>query len=215
MALDTESDVARATLAASTVTSSSASPATTSTAPVSADHEQAALLHDVNALVEQYSDVFAEPSGLPPDRGVEHVIPLLPDSQPPFQRMYRLAPSELQEVQRQVTDLLAKKLIEPSTSPYGAPILFVEKKTGDLRMVVDYRALNKITVKNRYPLPRIDDLFDKLFGAQYFSCLDAASGFHQVLLKDEDKPKTAFRTPFGHYQFRVLPFGLTNAPATF
>ena len=118
-------------------------------------------------------------------------------------------------MQRQVTNLLAKRLIEPSTSPFGAPILFVEKKTGDLRMVVDYRALNKVTVKNRYPLPRIDDLFDKLFGAKYFSCLDAASGFHQILLKDEDKPKTAFRTPFGHYQFRVLPFGLTNAPATF
>ena len=82
-------------------------------------------------------------------------------------------------------------------------------------MVVDYRALNKITVKNRYPMPRIDDLFDKLFGAQYFSSLDAASGFHQILLKDEDKPKTAFRTPYGHYQFRVLPFGLTIAPATF
>ena len=93
--------------------------------------------------------------------------------------------------------------------------MFVEKKTGDLRMVVDYRALNKITVKNRYPLPRIDDLFDKLFGAQYFSCLDAASGLHQILLRDEDKPKTAFRTLFGHYQFKVLSFGLTNAPATF
>ena len=91
----------------------------------------------------------------------------------------------------------------------------VEKKTGELRMVVDYRALNKVTVKNRYPLPRIDDLFDKLFGAKYFSCLDAASGFHQILLKEADKPKTAFRTPFGHYHFKVLPFGLTNAPATF
>ena len=111
--------------------------------------------------------------------------------------MYRLSPLELKEVQRQVTDLLAKRLIEPSTSPFGAPILFVEKKTGDLRMGVDYRALNTVTVKNRYPLPRIDDLFDKLFGAKYFSCLDAASGFHQILLKDEDKPKTAFRTPFG------------------
>ena len=129
--------------------------------------------------------------------------------------MYRLAPSELQEVQRQITDLLSKQLIEPSTSPYGAPILFVEKKSGELRMVVDYRALNKITVKNRYPLPHIDDLFDKLFGAKYFSCLEAASGFHQILLKDADKSKTAFRTPFGHHQFRVLPFGLTNAPGTF
>ena len=214
LVLVTQAEIANATLAAADVRESvtSSSPAT---ARATADPEQAHLLQHIDALKQQYSDVFAEPSGLPPDRGVEHVIPLLPDSQPPFQRMYRLAPSELQEVQRQVTDLLAKQLIEPSTSPFGAPILFVEKKTGDLRMVVDYRALNKITVKNRYPLPRIDDLFDKLFGAQYFSCLDAASGFHQILLKDEDKPKTAFRTPFGHYQFRVLPFGLTNAPATF
>ena len=179
------------------------------------DAEQADLHKHIDSLQQDFADVFAPPSGLPPDRGVEHVIPLLPDSQPPFQRMYRLAPSELQEVQRQITDLLSKQLIEPSTSPYGASILFVEKKTGELRMVVDYRALNKVTVKNRYPLPRIDDLFDKLFGAKYFSCLDAASGFHQILLKDEDKPKTAFRTPFGHYQFKVLPFGLTNAPATF
>ena len=109
---------------------------------------------------------------MPPDRGVAHVIPLLPDSQPSFQRMYRLSPSEMQEVQRQITDLLSKQLIAPSPSPFEAPILFVKKKTGDLRMVVDYTALNKMTVTNRYPLPRIDDLFDKLFGAQYFSCLD-------------------------------------------
>ena len=215
-----EADIARATLATANVTTASdvPSPCAADTCAVpsnTADPEQADLLQHVDALKQQYADVFAEPSGFPPDRGVEHVMPLLPDSQPPFQRMYRLAPSELQEVQRQVTDLLAKKQLEPSTSPYGAPILFVEKKTEDLRMVVDYRALNKITVKNRYPLPRIDDLFDKLFGAQYFSCLDAASGFHQVLLKDDDKPKTAFRTPFGHYQFRVLPFGLSNALATF
>lgn len=91
----------------------------------------------------------------------------------------------------------------------------MKKKTGELRMVVGYRALNKLTIKNRYPLPRVDDLFDKLHGAKYFSSLDAASGFHQILLKPEDRPKTAFRTPFGHYQFKVLPFGLTNAPATF
>ena len=201
--------------ASSSAAASNLSPATADAAPAPVAAEQAEVLQHVDALRQQSSDVFAEPSGLPPDRGVEHVVLLLPDSQPPFQRAYRLTPSDLQEVQRQVTDLRAKQVIEPSTSPYGAPILFVEKKTGDLRMVVGYRALNKITVKNRYPLPCIDDLFDKLFGAQYFSCLDAASGFHQVLLKDEDKPKTAFRTPFGHYQFRVLPFGLTNAPATF
>ena len=144
--LVTRADIDQANLAAVNVTGPSVAPATSSSdsAVALSDPEQADLLRHVDALRQQYCDVFAEPSGLPPDRGVEHVIPLLPDSQPPFQRMYRLAPSELQEVQRQVTDLLAKKLIEPSTSPYGAPILFVEKKTGDLRMVVDYRALNKI-----------------------------------------------------------------------
>ena len=117
---------------------------------------------------------------------MEHVIPLLPDSQPPAQQMYRLAPSELPKVQQQVIDLLAKQLIELSTSPFGAPILFVEKKTGNLRVVVDYRALDKIKVKSRDTLPQINDLLNKLFGAQYFSCLDAASGFHQILLRDED-----------------------------
>ena len=173
------------------------------------------LAQQITALQQQYNTVFAEPSGLPPDRGIEHVIPLLPDSQPPFQRMYRLSPSELQEVRRNVTELLRKDLIEPSVSSFGAPILFVEKKDKTLRMVIDYRALNKLTVKNRYPLPRIDDLFDQLHGAKYFTSLDAASGFHQIRLREEDRPKTAFRTPFGHYQFKVLPFGLTNALATF
>ena len=200
------------TLAAAGVTDSIA---VNQTSAAVDDAEHADLHKHIDTLQHDFADVFATPSGLPPDRGVEHVIPLLPDSQPPFQRMYRLAPSELQEVQRQITELLSKQLIEPSTRPYGAPVPVVEKKTGELRMVVDYRALNKVTVKNRYPLPRIDDLFDKLFGAKYFSCLDAASGFHQILLKEADKPKTAFRTPFGHYQFKALPFGLTNAPATF
>ena len=173
------------------------------------------LTNSIASLRDEFADVCAPPSSLPPDRGVEHVIPLLPDSQPPFKSTYRLAPAELAEVKTQVTDLLEKGLIEPSTSAYGSPILFVKKKTGELRMVVDYRELNKLTVKNRYPLPRIDDLFDKLHGAQYFTSLDAASGFHQILLKPNNRPKTAFRTPFGHYQFKVLPFGLTNAPATF
>ena len=144
LVLVTQAEIANVTLAAADVRESVSS-SSVATAPATADPEQAHLLQHIDALQQQYSDVFVEPSGLPPDRGVEHVIPLLPDSQPPFQRMYRLAPSELQEVQRQVTDLLAKQLIEPSTSPFGAPILFVEKKTGDVRMVVDYRALNKIT----------------------------------------------------------------------
>ncbi len=152
---------------------------------------------------------------MPSDRGIENVIPLEADSQPQFKQMYRLSPAELIEVKRQVTDLLKKQLIEPSVSPFGAPILFVLKKTDELRMVTDYRALNKMIIKSQYPLPRIDDLFDKLQGSKFFTSLDAASAFHQILLQESDRPKTAFRTPFEHYQFWVLPFGLTNAPATF
>ena len=121
----------------------------------------------------------------------------------------------MQEVWSNVTELLQKSLIEPSVSRVGAPILFVEQKDKTLQMFIDYRALNKLTLKNRYPVLRIHDLFDQLHGARYFTSLDAASGFHQILLREQDRPKTAFRTPFGHNQFKELPFGLPNAPATF
>jgi hypothetical protein len=129
--------------------------------------------------------------------------------------MFRLSPEELAEVEQQVADLLKHELIEPSFSPYGAPVLFVSKKDGFLRMCIDYRALNKITVKNKYPLPRIDQLLDSLAGAKIFTSLDLQSGYYQIRITPENVAKTAFRTPFGHYQFKVLSFGLTNAPATF
>ncbi|GIL46319.1 hypothetical protein Vafri_3330, partial [Volvox africanus] len=127
----------------------------------------------------------------------------------------RLSPLELDEVKRQVTDLLAKGMIRPSTSPYSAPILFVGKKDGSLRMCIDYRGLNAATVKNRYPLPRVDDLLDKLKGSAYFSSIDLQQGYNQIRIAESDIPKTAFRTPFGHFEYTVLSFGLTNAPATF
>ncbi|KAJ9523909.1 hypothetical protein QJQ45_022343 [Haematococcus lacustris] len=126
-----------------------------------------------------------------------------------------LSPREEAEVKKQVAELLAKGLIEPSSSPYGAPILFVQKKDGSLRMCIDYRVLNKFTVRDRYPLPRIDDLFDKLAGKRVFSSLDLQSGYHQIRITEEDVPKTAFLTPMGQFKFKVLCFGLTNAPATF
>ncbi|CAI7731578.1 unnamed protein product [Closterium sp. NIES-54] len=119
------------------------------------------------------------------------------------------------ELKNQLEDLLAKEFIQPNSSPYAYPVLFVRKKDGSLRMCVDYRGLNKITVKNRYTLPRIDELFEQVGEARYFSKLDLRSGYHQVRIQSEDIPKTAFRTRYGHYEFRVLPFGLTNAPATF
>lgn len=169
-------------------------------------------------LLAEYKDVFppALPPGLPPERGGPgHTINLEPNSKPPFRPVYRLSPLELQEVKKQLAELLEKGYIEPSSSPFGAPVLFVQKKDGSLRMCVDYRALNKLTVKNRYPLPRIDDLFDALQGATCFSSLDLMSGYHQIRVAPADVEKTAFRTPIGHFQFRVLPFGLCNAPATF
>ena len=171
---------------------------------------------EIRAVVEQYGDVFAPiPAGLPPDRGVSHTIPLIEGAAPPYKKMYRLSPKEKQEVEDQVKELLEKGWIEPSTSPYGAPVIFAPKKDGTLRMCVDYRALNLITVKNRYPLPRIDDLLDKLHGATMFTSLDLQSGYHQIRITDEDGPKTAFLTHMGLYQYKVLCFGISNAPSTF
>jgi hypothetical protein len=168
-------------------------------------------------LLNEFKDVFPDdlPNELPPDRGAHHTIPLEENAKPPFRPLYRVSPAELKEIETQVKALLDKGFIEPSASPFGAPVLFVKKKDGSLRMVVDYRALNRLTVKNKFPIPRIDDLLDKLSGANYFSSLDLMSGYHQIRIRDEDVPKTAFRTPLGHYQFKVLAFGLTNAPATF
>ena len=122
---------------------------------------------------------------------------------------------ELNELKSQLKELIDKKYIRPSVSPWGAPVIFVKKKDGTMRLCIDYRQLNKMTIKNRYPLPHIDDLFDQLHGATVFSKIDLRSGYHQVRIKDEDIFKTAFKTRYGHYEFVVMPFGLTNAPVVF
>ena len=173
-------------------------------------------LNRLSDVLDQYADVFAPlPAGLPPARQVDHVIDLEPGAKPCYRPTYRMSPLELQEVRKQLDELLDKGWIRPSVSPYRAPILFVRKKEGTLRMCVDYRELNKQTVKNRYPLPRQDELLDQLHGAKCFSKIDLQSGYHQVRVADQDISKTAFGTRFGHFEFLVLPFGLTNAPATF
>jgi hypothetical protein len=166
-------------------------------------------------VLSDYSDVFGDLPGLPPSREVDHKIELVAGATPPSRPTYSLSASETVELKKQLEELEAAGFIQPSKSPFGAPILFVKKKDGTMRMCVDYRALNNVTIKNAYPLPRIDELFDRLQGAQFFSKIDLRSGYHQIRVAPEDVAKTAFRTRYGHYEFLVLPFGLTNAPATF
>ncbi|KAD3068885.1 hypothetical protein E3N88_36765 [Mikania micrantha] len=167
-------------------------------------------------VVCNFPDVFPEElPGLPPEREIEFQIDLVPGAQPVAKAPYRLAPTEMKEMMTQLQELLDKGFIRPSVSPWGAPVLFVKKKDGSMRMCIDYRELNKLTVKNRYPLPRIDDLFDQLQGASWFSKIDLRSGYHQLKVREQDIPKTAFRTRYGHYEFLVMSFGLTNAPAAF
>ncbi|GKA61578.1 putative reverse transcriptase domain-containing protein [Tanacetum coccineum] len=172
-------------------------------------------LQDV-PVIRNFPEVFPDDfPGLPPPRQVEFRIELVPGAAPVARAPYRLAPSELKELSDQLKELLEKGFIRPSSSPWGAPVLFVKKKDGSFRMCIDYRELNKLTVKNRYPLPRINDLFDQLQGSSIYSKIDLWSGYHQLRIREEDIPITAFRTRYGHYEFQVMSFGLTNAPTVF
>ncbi|GJR16130.1 putative reverse transcriptase domain-containing protein [Tanacetum coccineum] len=167
-------------------------------------------------VVRDFPKVFIDDLlGLPLVREIEFRIDLIPSASPVVRSPYRLAPSEMLELSNQLKELQEKGVIRPSHSPWGAPVLFVKKKDGLMRMCIDYRELNKLTIKNRYPLPRIDDLFDQLQGACCFSKIDLRSGYHQLRVREEDIPKTAFRTRYGHFEFTVMPFGMTNAPAIF
>ncbi|XP_073226982.1 uncharacterized protein [Cicer arietinum] len=164
----------------------------------------------------EFPDVFPEElPGLPPDREIEFSIDLVPNTHPISIPPYRMAPAKLKELREQLQDLLDKGFIRPSSSPWGAPVLFVKKKDGSMRLCVDYQQLNKVIVKNKYPSPRIDELFDQLQGAQCFPKIDLRSGYHQLKIKRDDITKTAFRTRYGHYEFLVMSFGLTNVPAAF
>ncbi|GJR55815.1 reverse transcriptase domain-containing protein [Tanacetum coccineum] len=165
------------------------------------------------SIVRDFKDVFPDDlSKLPPQRQVEFRIDFIPGATPVAKSPYRLAPSEMQELSKQLQDLQDKGFIRPSHSPWGAPVLFVKKKDESFCMCIDYREQTKLTIKNRYPLPKIDNLFDQLQGVRYFSKIDLRSGYHQLRVHDDDISKTAFRTRYGHFEFTIMPFGLTNAP---
>jgi hypothetical protein len=167
-------------------------------------------------IVCEYPDVFPDDlPRMPPDRDIEFIIELQPGTAPISKRPYRMPPNELAELKTQLQDLLDKGFIRPSASPWGCPALFVKKKDNSLRLCVDYRPLNAVTIKNKYPLPRIDILFDQLAGAKVFSKIDLHSGYHQIKIRPSDIPKTAFSTRYGLYEYLVMSFGLTNAPAYF
>ncbi|GKD61540.1 reverse transcriptase domain-containing protein [Tanacetum coccineum] len=172
-------------------------------------------LEDVPTIWD-FPEVFPEDlPGLPPIRQVEFQIDLVPSDAPVARASYRLAPSKMEELSTQLQELFDKGFIRPTSSPWGAPVLFVKKKYGSFQMCIDYRELNKLTVKNQYPLLRIDDLFDLLQGSSVYSKIDLRYGYHQLRVRDEDIPKMAFRTRYGHYEFQVMPFGLSNSSAVF
>ena len=172
-------------------------------------------LEDV-PVVRDFLDVFPDDlPGLPPEREIDFPIDLVPGTTPISLPPYRMAPAELKELKTQLQELVDRGFIRPSISPWGVPVLFVKKKDDTWRLCIDYRQLNKVTIRNKYPLPRIDDLFDQLLGAKVFSKIDLRSGYRQLRIKESEIPKTAFRTRYGHYEFLVMSFGLTNAPTAF
>ncbi|XP_049405104.1 uncharacterized protein LOC125868519 [Solanum stenotomum] len=182
-----------------------------------ANQDTSTLPSIISSLLQGYDELFPDemPAGLPPLRGIEHQIDFIPGSQIPNHPAYMSNPAETKELSRQVEELLERGLIKESLSPCVIPVILVPKKDGTWRMCIDCRAVNKITVKYRHPIPRLDEMLDKLCGSIIFSKIDLRSGYHQIRMKSGDEWKAAFKTKFGLYEWLVMPFGLTNAPSTF
>jgi hypothetical protein len=170
---------------------------------------------EIQSLIDQFGILFEEPQGLPPSRACDHAIPLIPGARPVNIRPYRYPPAMKTKIEKQIVEMLAQGLIQSSASLFSSPVLLVKKKDGTYRFCVDFRHLNALTLKSKFPVPVFDQLMDELSNASWFSCLDLRAGFHQILLKAGDEYKTAFQTHFGRFEFRVMAFGLTGAPGTF
>nr|XP_027097511.1 uncharacterized protein LOC113717062 [Coffea arabica] len=170
---------------------------------------------EVHQLLQEFEDVFQAPQSLPPSRSIDHEITLKPDAQPFKLKPYRYPHCHKEEIERQVTEMLQKGIVKHSNSPFASPVLLVKKKEGTWRFCVDYRKLNELTVKDRFPIPNVDELLDELAGSVFKTKLDLTAGYHQIRVKPQDSFETAFQTHCGHFEFLVMPFGLTNALATF
>jgi hypothetical protein len=171
---------------------------------------------EIKEILDKHHKVFEPiPPGVPSDRGFEHIIELEERAKPVITTPYIHPKKYKDEIEKEIKELLDMRHIRPNSSPFASSIVLVKKKDGTMRMCIDYRALNKKTIKNRYPIPRIDELLDELHGAIYFTKIDLRSGYHQIKMREEDISKITFTCHYGHYEFLVMTFGLTNAPATF
>lgn len=169
----------------------------------------------LQSLLSRFSHIFALPHGLPPARDCDHHIPLIPGAQPFQVRPHRYAPALKSKIEKQVDEMLQSSIIDLSKSEFSSPVILVKKKDGTYRFCVDYRHLNALTAKNKFPVPIIDEFLDELHGAAWFSTLDLRAGFHQIRVQQQDQHKTAFQTHHDHFEFKVMAFGLSGAPATF